>query len=1167
MLFLKRTIAAAAAFLIAAAAVVATANGASAPMRLGGGAAAPGSVLSGAAVDCDWQHQIYFGANGCQLTITRASPSTSYAPDSLGNYIAFPANTPRITDLGLLIEEARSNGIRNNSCTGAVAGTSKAIGTVTGASRTASATAVFLTANTAGLAVGDLVTNTGYTGTNAAEYNGNFRVTAVTNNVSFSVLTTTSRSDSATPGSSSGFGAGTIPTNWVDNSNTPALGTAMVVLGCGTEQGVDYVEIRWAGLPASTNAIRLAFESTTQITAAYGQTWTQSHFMKLSGGSLTNVGQFLIQPQNRTGAGASINTAATNIPSPGGVLYRYYAHDTPDNQTTGAIQPEIGFNFTLNQPVDLTLRIGWPQLELNNQGIAGSVASATVNAGGTGYGNSVTGTMTYSGAGCSVNPVLNVTTNGSGVITTVNSVTTAGSCSTMPAQGVTTWTAGGGLSAGTNASFNLTAAQNVTKAYVSSPIRTTSAAVSRSAEDARLTFPPAWGLQFAGFLQHQSAIPAGGTTNPRFLTISDGTTQNKLHISSSTSTGFEGNTYIIANVAQFNDNVIASNVGFLTVRAAFTVAPSDQRFSGNGTSGTARTAASFIPTTVNIGADVGGSTVSLGFIQRMALWTRPLEQAFMNAITTPQVADQPPQIDCNFVTQSYFGAGACALSVTRASPSTSYAPDTSGTYQSFGANVARITNRGLWVEESRTNSALNNSAQGVAPGTPGTPPTNINFLSGSVDSLTRQIVGTGTENGIDYFDVRWFGTASATSSLSFDYSVFNNAAATYGQTWTGSAFLKLVSGTWNGISSVQLQILNRDGSGNPLSTAGTATLSLPTGAALGTQRQSVSATLTNSGGTTGNAGGRLAINYTSGQVIDFTVRIGWTQLEYNAQIASSLASATIQSGGSGYTNGAQVLTLGGGTCSTAPTINVTVAGNTVTSVNSVANAGVCTVFPPSPSTGTGGGGSNATFNLTPTDKSANGYASTPIRTTSAAVARSADDVRIAMPPINSNDLMFAMAARCVLLGTGQTNTCLTLTDNTSQNDAYLYKSNTEALRFELDVGGSVVSNIATGTWALNVSKKLLQTTATGDFVGYADGVSQGTASGAFTALPYQSVRIGTNQNVSTWWNGPIEHIQIWTQQRLYNNNAAAYSSMNYLLKRDLGGPANDNTPAFLGAAA
>lgn len=91
----------------------------------------------------------------------------------------------------------------------------------------------------------------------------------------------------------------------------------------------------------------------------------------------------------------------------------------------------------------------------------GSVLSAAITSGGGGvsYGTSLTGTLTWSGAGnyaCATPPVINVSTNSSGVITTINSITTAGSCKELPAPYAQFWTAGGGLSNGTGAMLTLT---------------------------------------------------------------------------------------------------------------------------------------------------------------------------------------------------------------------------------------------------------------------------------------------------------------------------------------------------------------------------------------------------------------------------------------------------------------------------------------------------------------------------------------------------------------------------------------------------------------------------------------------------------------------------------------------------------------------------------------
>lgn len=67
--------------------------------------------LSGASIDLDFANNRTFGCNtflDC-LSIVRATPATSYAQTSSGTLTGFAANTLRMTDLGLLIEEARTN--------------------------------------------------------------------------------------------------------------------------------------------------------------------------------------------------------------------------------------------------------------------------------------------------------------------------------------------------------------------------------------------------------------------------------------------------------------------------------------------------------------------------------------------------------------------------------------------------------------------------------------------------------------------------------------------------------------------------------------------------------------------------------------------------------------------------------------------------------------------------------------------------------------------------------------------------------------------------------------------------------------------------------------------------------------------------------------------------
>ena len=100
-------------------------------------------------------------------------------------------------------------------------------------------------------------------------------------------------------------------------------------------------------------------------------------------------------------------------------------------------------------------KINWVEDTLNApylQTFGSILAQPTVSAAGSGYGTSVSGTMTFSG--CTVPLVISVTTTSGGAIgTSPAPAYVSGSCATFPGGGSTAWTPGGGLSAGTGATF------------------------------------------------------------------------------------------------------------------------------------------------------------------------------------------------------------------------------------------------------------------------------------------------------------------------------------------------------------------------------------------------------------------------------------------------------------------------------------------------------------------------------------------------------------------------------------------------------------------------------------------------------------------------------------------------------------------------------------------
>jgi hypothetical protein len=109
-------------------------------------------------------------------------------------------------------------------------------------------------------------------------------------------------------------------------------------------------------------------------------------------------------------------------------------------------------SFALYKSLD---KINWVEDTLNApylQAYGSVLAKPTVSTAGSGYGTSVSGTMTYSG--CTVPLVINVTTTSGGAIGTSPAPTYAsGSCAAFP-TGSSGWTPGGGLSAGTGAAFS-----------------------------------------------------------------------------------------------------------------------------------------------------------------------------------------------------------------------------------------------------------------------------------------------------------------------------------------------------------------------------------------------------------------------------------------------------------------------------------------------------------------------------------------------------------------------------------------------------------------------------------------------------------------------------------------------------------------------------------------
>ena len=183
-----------------------------------------------------------------------------------------------------------------------------------------------------------------------------------------------------------------------------------------------------------------------------------------------------------------------------------------------------------------------------------------------------------------------------------------------------------------------------------------------------------------------------------------------------------------------------------------------------------------------------------------------------------------------------------------------------------------------------TNSLPNNTMVGAVAGTPGTLPTNWSTGGGGGD-IAQEIVGTGSEDGIFYIDIRISGTPTLTSSLTIRFAPNAQIAAGNGQIWSASNYIKLAAGS---IANVLLRTNVRVSDSGAEAAERFEIVLNPTAAGLITQRQGLQSAITSASALfiTQN----ITINYTSGLPFDITLRIGMPQLERGEYITPPIAT-------------------------------------------------------------------------------------------------------------------------------------------------------------------------------------------------------------------------------------------------------------------------------------
>ena len=234
-----------------------------------------------------------------------------------------------------------------------------------------------------------------------------------------------------------------------------------------------------------------------------------------------------------------------------------------------------------------------------------------------------------------------------------------------------------------------------------------------------------------------------------------------------------------------------------------------------------------------------------------------------------------------------------AINFTRAEGGATFF-DANGVLQTAASGAPRFdhdpatgASRGLLIEEQRTNSIRNSQAGGSTNGVIGSGgvlPTNSSSSGASSNGISTEVIGTGTEDGLHYIDLKVSGTPTASSSV---YINIDGAAASLNQNWTASAYFRVVGGS---IANLTTRIAVSERGSGGVDVGGTETTFTATTAAAKTQRQIASRTFASA--SVLNALQYVRFAYTSGNPIDLTLRIAAPQLEQGAFATSYIPTTT-----------------------------------------------------------------------------------------------------------------------------------------------------------------------------------------------------------------------------------------------------------------------------------
>ena len=160
---------------------------------------------------------------------------------------------------------------------------------------------------------------------------------------------------------------GTLPTNWSNSAD--GSGITSNVVAVGTENGISYIDIRYQGTATASAFFDVVrFDTGSSTAAVNGQVWTGSAYIKLQAGTTTGLAsngvrfglsQFNSSSVFLSGINGTYVTPTTSVLGTQRLLHSF----TTNNASVAFVNLILSLQVISGSPIDITLRIGMPQLE------------------------------------------------------------------------------------------------------------------------------------------------------------------------------------------------------------------------------------------------------------------------------------------------------------------------------------------------------------------------------------------------------------------------------------------------------------------------------------------------------------------------------------------------------------------------------------------------------------------------------------------------------------------------------------------------------------------------------------------------------------------------------------------------------------------------------------